>query len=242
MKNIDLLEHGGGDFRLLIDGYLVDMPDPRKMHYQEVLLALHVGHIHWTPGDIPEWKRAEVFERWRVAWDLPNFNDARRLAYIVDHYRSALTSDLMVTSGADLGTLWRERRWTFLLDLIDHLPGHMHYSAAVANDEEHAKMVADAVTARRNAGEHPEESKGPSLIGWSPEVAAITRNTDAVNALRHAVVAVQIGKKAGDPPKPEKRPVTALEAALRRAENERRQKAHNSLVARVLPHKAAVKS
>lgn len=237
MKSIDLLEHGGGDFALRVDGYLVDMPDPREMHYQQVLMGLYVGHVRWTPGDIPEWKRAAVFERWCAAWDLPSFNDARRLAYAVDHYRADLAHDLRVTAGVDLGDLWRARKWRTLLDLIDRLPGHSHYASAMANDEEYAKMVAEAMAARKKAGEAPPEDKGPALTTWTPEMAMLTNLLDAVNGVRYAVVAVQAGKKAGDPPKPARRPQTALEKAMRRAEFSRRQTAHEALVARVLPHK-----
>lgn len=241
MNSIDLLEHGGGDFQLRLDGYLIDMPDPRTMHYQEVLLGLSVGHVRWTPGDIPEWQRALIFERWCAAWDLPSFDNARRLAYLVDHYRSALSYDLTAHAGVDLGNLWRARRWTKLLDLIDHLPSHSHYSAAVMNDEEHAKLLAEAHAKKKKDGGQ-EEDRGPSLTTWTPEVAVLTQVLDAVNSVRYAVVAVQAGKKAGDPPKPARRPVTALERAMRRAEYNRRKAAHESLVARVLPQKAAVKS
>lgn len=237
MKSIDLLEHGGGEFQIRHEGYVLDMPDPREMHYQEVLLSLHVGHVRWTPTDIPEYKRAAIFERWCAAWDLPPFNDARRLAYLVDHYRAALVNDLLVHAHLDLGELWRARRWQTLLDVIDRLPGHSHYSAAVANDEEYAEMIARAMAERKRAGEAPEDN-GPRMTGWTPEVAALTNLLDAVNGVRYAVVATQLGKKAGDPPKPSRRPVTALEKAMRRAEYKRRQAAHESLVARVLPQKA----
>lgn len=243
MKSIDLLEHGGaGDqpFAIRLDGYTIEMPDPREMHYQDILMTLGVGHVHWTPEGIPDWKRALVFDHWCAAWDLPSFAEARRLAYLVDHYRPSISSDLTTHAGVDLGDLWRARRWTKLLDLIDRLPGHSWYSAAIANDEEHAKMVAQAAQERKASGEAAPDS-GPSLVGWSPEVAATTRLIDAVNGVRYAVIAVQAGKKAGDPPKPERRPVTAIERAMRAAEFNRRKTAHESLVARVLPHKAAVK-
>lgn len=237
MKSIDLLEHGGGDFQIRFDGYVMDMPDPREMHYQDVLIGLYLGHVRWTPGNIPEHKRRAVFERWCAAWDLPlDFNEARRLAYLVDHYRGALNHDLRTYAGVDLGEFWRARRWQSLLDTIDRLPGHSHYSAAIANDEEHAKLVAETMAKRKAAGEQ-DEDRGPALTGWTPEVAVLTQVLDAVNAVRYAVVAVQAGKKAGEPPKPARRPITALEKAMRRAEYERRKTAHESLVARVLPHK-----
>ena len=135
MKSIDLLEHGGGHFHLRHKGELIALPDPRELHYQWVLTVIGMGHVPGTPGDIPEYLRNLVFERWCAAWDLPSdFESARRLAYLVDHYRSAISYDLQTYAGVDLGTLWRARRWMHLLDLLDHLPAHSWYSASVSMD------------------------------------------------------------------------------------------------------------
>jgi len=238
MNEIDLLEHGGGGAAIRLDGIIWNLPDPREKNYQWVLLVLSVGRVPGTPADLPYAKHEAVFPRWCAAWDLPSFEQARRLTYLVDHYRGALVHDLLVHAGLDLGDLWRARRWQTLLDVIDRLPGHSHYSAAVANDEEHARMVAEAIAARKERGED-DGDKGPALTTWSPEVAVMTQVLDAVHSVRYAVVAVQAGKKAGDPPKPARRPVTALERAMRVGEFNRRKAVHEALVARVLPHKAA---
>ncbi len=240
MNPIDFLEHGGGHFMVRFGGDLISLPDPRAKHYQWVLTALSLGHVPGTPGKIPEWKRRLVFERWCAAWDLPTFKDAQRLAYLVDHYRSAISHDLSVYTHFDLGELWRARRWTLLLDVLDRLPGHSQYAAAVAMDEEHAKLMAESLAARE--ADPDAKSSGPSLTTWTPEVAMLTNILDAVRGVQHAVVAVQAGKKAPPPPEPSPRPRTPLEAALRRAEYNRRKAKHESLVARVLPHKAAVKT
>lgn len=241
MKNIDTLEHGGGYFHVHIDGETLDMPDPREKHYQWVLMVLRAEHV---PDEyeltMPGWKADVVFERWCAAWDLPAFDDARRLAYLVDNYRASLSSDLLTFSNLDLGELWRARRWQTLLDVIDRLPSHSWYSATVAKDEEHARMIAESIAAR-GPGAAAEDS-GPSLTSWTPEVAVLTDVLDAINQVRYAVVAVQAGKKAGDPPKSSPRPITALARAFKKAENDRRKSAHESLVARVLPRKAPVKS
>lgn len=238
MKNIDFLEHGGGQFCIVHNGERFLFPNPAEQHYQWVLMALQAGHIPGTPA-MPGWKADAVFDRWRAAWDLPTFDNARRLAYLVDNYRSALTSDLVTFSRLDLGELWRARRWSTLVDVIDRLPAHSWYSATVSKDEDHARMLAESIAARGPGG--AAEESGPSLTSWTPEVAALTDVLDAVNSVRHAVIAVQAGKKAGDPPKPSPRPVTALARAMKKAENDRRKAAHQSLVARVLPHKAPVK-
>lgn len=245
MDNIDFLEHGGATsswpFAIRHHDELIVLPSPLDHHYQWVLIALGVGHVPGTPGDLPEWKRARVFERWAAAWELPSYNDARRLAYLVDNYRAAISSDLQTFAGGlDLGDLWRARRWSLLVDVIDRLPSHSWYSASAAQDERHAKMLAESVAARQQGA--AAEDRGPSLTGWTPEVAALTTLIDATRGVQHAVFAAQHGKKAGDPPKPMPRPVTALEKALKAASFNSRKAAHEALVARVLPNRRAVKS
>ena len=236
MKSIDLLEHGVGHSHLRHKGELIALPDPRELHYQWGLTVIGMGHVPGTPGDIPEYLRNLVFERWCAAWDLPSdFESARRLAYLVDHYRSAISYDLQTYAGVDLGTLWRARRWMHLLGLLDHLPAHSWYSASVSMDEDHARMMAESMIARREAGEDSKE-RGPSLTSWTPEVAALTNVLDAVRQVQHAIVAVNSSKgKAPEAPKPSPRPVTPLEKALSQAEYRRRKAAHQALVARVLP-------
>jgi hypothetical protein len=240
VTDIDFLEHGGGHFHIRHHGELIALPDPRAHHYQWVLMALHVEHVPGTPGDIADWKRRAVFNRWRAAWELPPFADARRLAYLVDNYRAALNYDFTTRTHHDLGALWRARRWSLLIDVIDRLPAHSWYAASVSMDEDHARMMAESLAARKEAGEEPQ-SKGPSLTTWTPEVAALTSVLDAVRDVRYAVVAVQHGNKAGEPPTPAPRPVTPLEKALKRAEFDRKKAKHEALVARLLPKKAAVK-
>lgn len=237
-----MLEHGGGEFRIRLEGETIAIVDPRNMHYQRVLLSLQQQLVP-VPFGVPMWAWPEIYRRWCMAWDLPEYGAARRLAYLVDHYRAALTNDLLVHAGLDLGEEWRERRWRRLLDVIDRLPGHSHFSAAISNDEEHAAMVAKAAAERGETKPGESKNDGPALTTWTPEVAVLTQVLDAVNRVAYTVAAVQAPKgKAGDPPKPAKRPVTALERAYRLAEHNRRQAAHESLVARVLPHKAAVKT
>lgn len=236
MKDIDFLEYGGGPLFIRHHGELILLQDPCAMHYQTVLAFLLVQHAPGTPADLPEWKRALVFDRWCAAWNLPEFRNAQRLAYLVDHYRAAISNDLHVYAHADVGELWRQRRWTLLLDLIDRLPSHSWYASTVSMDEEHAKMMAEALAARQESDDD-RKPVGPSLTSWTPEVAALTNVLDAVRGVQHAVIAVAAGKKAPEPPKPAPRPVTPLERALKRVDFERRKAAHENLVARLLPHK-----
>lgn len=238
MNDIDFLEHGGGYFHLRHHGELIALPDPRAQHYQWVLMALKLEHVPGTPADISEHQRSLVFEHWCAAWDLPAFADAQRLAYLVDNYRAPIAYDLQVFAQQDLGALWRARRWTLMLDILDRLPGHSWYSATVSMDEEHAKMMADALTARAEKTGESTDSRGPSLTTWTPEVAMGANVVDAVRSVAHAVVAVQSGKNAPEPPKPMPRPKTPLESAMKLAEHRRKKAKHESLVARLLPHKS----
>lgn len=245
MKNIEFLENGGGGFsiRYLRRGEVVETPlvDPRNLHYQEVLIVLQERHVpmpmDMDKGTLPIWLPNEIFEHWRAAWDLPMINDAKRLCYLVDNYRAAAAADLMTYAHLDLGELWRARRWTLLLDILDRLPSHGWFNATVAMDEDHAKLMADAIAQRGAATDAAEDkAAGPPLTSWTPEVAAITTLTDAVNSLRHAVIAVQVGDKAGQPPKPMPRPQTPFQLAMKRQEHQRRAAKHADLVARLLPN------
>lgn len=240
MQNIDLIEHGSPGLTVRHQGELLDLPDPRELNYQAVLAILQSGHVPVAAGDLPLWKDTLIFERWSAAYDLPDFTSAQRLAYLVDHYRSAIVYDLRVFASVDLGELWRARRWRTLLDLIDHLPGHGWYAASVSMDPEHARMMAESMAARRDAGEaDAAEDSGPPLVHWTPEYAKLTDILDAIRHLDHTTAAVQVGKAAGPPPEPSPRPITPIQRELKAAEYRRRKQNHETLVARLLPHKRA---
>lgn len=128
----------------------------------------------------------------------------------------------------DLITLWRRRHFRRLLNLIDHLPRNSHFAEAVANDEEHARLLAEAIPASRG------EEWRPPMSTWSPEVAMLADLIDAVNALKAVVTMANSQKGARKPDlKPYPRPGTMLEKVRR----EQRRKAHEELVARVLPNR-----
>lgn len=241
MQSIDLLEYGGGHLRLRHHGEIVSLPDPRALDFQFVLRILHAEHVPGTPDDIPLETARLIFDRWCAAWDLPDFGSARRLAYLVDHYRAGISYDLQTYAHLDLGTMWRERRWTTLLDILDHLPGHSWYSATIAMDEEHANMVA-RIMVERGTNEEKADT-GPSLTNYTPEVAAMKDVLDAINHLTYVLATVNSERGKGPKePAPTKRPVTPLENAIKRAEYEIRKAKHDTLVARLLPHKAQSKS
>lgn len=114
----------------------------------------------------------------------------------------------------------------YLLSAVDHLPRNSHYAEAVANDEEHALMLAEVM------GNQPKGEYRPPMSTWSPEVAMLADLIDAVNGVRGVLVAAN--RKPGTAPpeiKPYPRPGTMLEKVRR----EQRRRRHEELVARVLP-------
>ena len=61
--------------------------------------------------------------------------------------------------------LFRARRWTFLLDLIDGLPSHSRTISAILNDTDRAEPI---LTQENEDDDVEEEST--SLVGQTPEV------------------------------------------------------------------------
>lgn len=232
MREIDRLEAiGQGPFRYIWQGEVHVGPDPATLHYGTLLGALRLRMMPETPR-MPGFKATTLFERWSAHYDLPTFQHAQRLVYVIDRYRPALEYDLQTQVGLDLTTLWSQRRWRYLLAMIDRLPRHTHYSEAVGNDEEHARLLAEAMQNR------PQDTpSGPALHTWTPEVAALHDILDAVRGLTYTLVVVNGGKNA-KPPKPSDRPVTALERMMKSVRHEVRLEKHKALAARLLPHKA----
>ena len=65
--------------------------------------------------------------------------------------------------------LFRARRWTFLLDLIDGLPSHSRTISAILNDTDRAELMAETILAQEDEDDDVEE-ESTSLIGQTPEV------------------------------------------------------------------------
>lgn len=119
--------------------------------------------------------------------------------------------------------MWQRRSFRELLNLIDHLPGHSHFAAAVANDDDHAEMLLAAEDSQ------PKGSYHPSLTSWTPEVAQLVNLTDLLKNL----IAVTISAANGKAPKvaPSPRPETAID----RIRRERSQKVFSDLKAILTP-------
>lgn len=122
-----------------------------------------------------------------------------------------------------------------LLNLIDHLPSNCYYSQAVANDEEHARMLLEAQEARQSEDGKSDEKWSPPSSTWSTEAGVLADLIDEVKLLRSTLIQVNSSGKS-QPPKlePYPRPRTALDKLRRRRAREQRQAAHEALVARVL--------
>jgi hypothetical protein len=235
MSEIERLElaHPGEEFVYRWNQDVYTAPTPAHLSVGAILEILDAGMVPGTPVGMTFRKAAALFTRWSAHHDLPSLDSARRLIYLVDRYRNAIEADLPhYYPGQDLGQLWRTRHWRYLLNLIDHLPRTTWYGDALANDEEYAAMVAKSI---ESSGDTSEAPTGPPIVLWTQESALLATVADAVRSVSHTV-AMANGYK-GPGPKPEPRPVTALERARKAGEYGRRKKKHLELAARMLPHK-----
>lgn len=243
MGLLSLEQARGGPFVFTHEGASHVLPDPAEMDHTAILAAFRSEGRSLTQLRMPAWKAAKLLEAWARHHDLGLSSDVERLFYLLERYDKDIEVDLRAhAGGADLGQLWRSRRWRLLLNLIDHLPRHSYYSHAVAHDEEHAKLLAKAQAERAEQGE--QKAPSPPLFQWTPEVNALADLIDAVHSMHHTLRLVNSDpkKKQPTPPAPYPRPQTAIQGATQRAKHEARRKRHEALVARVLPHKRAVKA
>lgn len=142
-----------------------------------------------------------------------------RVVDLLDRFGGEIEADLF-DHGWDLLDYFRgSRPWTQLLRLIDRLPAHSRYVAALLDDPDTAEQIVLHA---------PPEPPQMTMAGFGPVESLLTSLLDAVNANTSATIAA-----AGvDPPKidPAPRPVTELE----RARNRLRVKSRESLAALAL--------
>lgn len=235
MTPLDLLEVArGGPFIYRHRGQVRGLFSPLELGPGGIMSVLEDGFPFAMVADMPLWKSDLLLERWRAHYDLPPFRDAQRLLYLLDRYSAEIEFDLRQAVREDLGDLFRARRWRYLLNLVDRLPGHSYYSEAVANDEEHARLIAQAEAER----EESKKKSHPPLRTWTPEMAALTAIIDALNVQTYVMKALKAERgKAGSPPEALPRPETAIDRARKEATWEKRVERHQSLADRLLPHK-----
>ena len=100
--------------------------------------------------------------------------------------------------------MFRARRWTFLLDLIEGLPSSSRTTTAALNDPDKGRVaqMAEAITAQENEGEgEGDPAGGRSLVGQTDEVRVLQDLFD--------VVVAALGGKTQYP-----RPVTRVAEAV----------------------------
>jgi hypothetical protein len=118
--------------------------------------------------------------------------------------------------------LWRQRKWRLLLNLIDHLPADSHMNAVLLNDLEYARMVKAEQKKRERSG---EESLGPSIATWSPQVNLLAVIADRLAAL------IQSNSANPRTVVPYARPKTAFD----RLDREEMDAVHKRLTAALIP-------
>jgi hypothetical protein len=233
MSRLDQIEAArGGRFTYRFGGQTFTAPDPVDMPWQVIFACLEAQALPMPEGPVSVRQIRALFEAWSAHYGMASFDEARHLAYLVEHYHDDLAFDLWIIARLDLDEEWRARRWRRLLATIGRLPRHGHYSNAVSNDPEHARLLAKAIAERPS-----DAPSGPSILEWSPEVAAIAELRDDVRRLGYYVLASG-GMKNPPKPDPVPRPVTELDRMVKSATNDARRERHEKLVARLLPHKA----
>lgn len=103
-----------------------------------------------------------------------------------------MTADLAEVYGADLESLWKVRRWAHLLRLIDGLPSASRYKAAMLNDPEMARLIAEQDT----GGEY-----SPPLEEWDTQTLVLSQIYDRLGEVIKAVLATIQVEKGKSPPK-----------------------------------------
>lgn len=90
--------------------------------------------------------------------------------------------------------------------MIDHLPRNSHFTDALANDIDFARVVIEA---------NPEtEGNGARISAWSPEVEMLAQAVDALRAVNANQIVIAGGKAKFSPVV---RPITAFDRARHEA-------------------------
>lgn len=124
----------------------------------------------------------------------------------------------------DLAVLYRQRRWVYLLDLIDNLPQASRLSRAMMNDPE----VAEQILAMAEA--EGENEWNPPLSEYDLKAQYLAQIVDGLSSLQSTLVAVNGGKP--ERPRPIPRPKTQIDVIRERRSQERQ----NDIIALFAPH------
>lgn len=223
----------GGPFRILVHGVEVDLPPATDLGWQQVAVALH-GPARFLAAVWPIYPR---LEHWKVgliqqAWirhnGLPDYEQARRLIYMLDRWGDGIEYDLQHHLQVSMRELWQARRWRELLNYIDRLPTNSHKNRLLSLDEEYMTMI---IKEKDKAKETPGAGH-PSMAEWSQEAALLAKLIDAVraNTASRAVIA-----SGGKGPKPSVEPELRPYSVASSVEYKIRKREHQSMVDLLLP-------
>lgn len=112
--------------------------------------------------------------------------------------------------------------------MINNLPPHSRYKLALEDDDELREEVIAYY-----GGKMPP-SRPPSLDSWTAMDEMLAVITDGLNAVQHAIIAVNTPKGK---PRPKFTPVRRPKTAADRAESRREWRTHQEIVRLALPHK-----
>lgn len=168
----------------------------------------------------------QIQAAWRRHNGLPDGEQCRRLAYMMQRYSDGIEYDLRHHLGVSAGELWRGRRWRELLNYIDMLPTNSHMNRLLTTDEEYM----EAALAKR---EGQPGSNRPSMAEFSLTNSLLMQLIDAV----HVNTAVNKGIANPKGPKPRIDPVPRPATAAERVNYLREKRRHEEMVAMLLPNR-----
>jgi len=228
MTAVDALEaEAGGQFIYRWGGQDHTLVAPAELSWSQlvrvirdpILFVLQLAEGH----RLTIWQIERLRDDWMTHHGLGTPNSVERLAYLVEHYRDAIEYDLDTLPGTrpSFVELWRTRQVRRLLNLIDHLPPNCHTNAAIANNDDHVKMMVEA-------GLKP--AKGVSQVYYGSIEQRLDDIADALGALRDVTIAVNSAKGKRTPPtKPRPRPTSAFG----RVRHQTRMAQHENLMGRL---------
>lgn len=225
----------GGPFRVLSGGVNLTAANPVDLAWQVVAMALEEPQFFLANVinvDVSSAVLKRLMESWRVHYDLPTFDETRRLALAIERYHDALEWDLYEFCRVDLGNLWRRRKWRLLLNLIDKLPVYSLYSQMMANDDDYTKALAEQL---KLEDESPSSGR-PPLRGFTPVVSTLQLIVNELRAFRNESLQIHSGKNSTIP-KPHflDSPDTAYSRAIRELRERQTTAEANWLRATFLP-------
>lgn len=230
-----MLAEVGGALTYRSGGRDREIPAAASVSDEDLLWALRdtVNFAHFA--DIPEGYSYGKVDQLRVCYCLisglpQGKGEGDTLQSIMREYGEDIEADFARDySGLDPGQLWRDRRWRRLRSLIDRLPKASLYREKILNDPEMVGLLLE----REAEQEDKPKKGGVSISEYTASVSLMRDMIGELRLLRSTLIGVN--SKNGTMPKvePYPGPVTAVE----QARFARRKSKHDSLTARVLPHK-----